>query len=193
MWCVGMHRHGRHALHPGTGHHPFGAPCVLSSRAALSQQPPPSFALQLLENHPWMETHTIGASERSAGKAYDAACAWKLNTPMPKAVAKMKYAAKPFYFFKSNMCLMPCKQHMSRRYPCARLSERFRTRYCETLRATARLGEQNNSKIQRIGCFLLRLRRRAMQRCRSIVECDPKHFDGCDIIFSALDANIAGE
>ncbi len=47
--------------------------------------------LSLLEDHPWFEVAAVAASPRSAGKTYEEAVGgrWKLDTPMPKAVAKM--------------------------------------------------------------------------------------------------------
>ena len=41
---------------------------------------------QLLEGHPQFEISALAASDRSAGKAYAEACAWKLAGPMPEAV-----------------------------------------------------------------------------------------------------------
>jgi aspartate-semialdehyde dehydrogenase len=41
---------------------------------------------QLLENHPQFEITALAASERSVGKVYEEACAWKLSTPMPENV-----------------------------------------------------------------------------------------------------------
>jgi aspartate-semialdehyde dehydrogenase len=41
---------------------------------------------QLLEGHPQFEITALAASDRSAGKPYAQACAWKLSGPMPDAV-----------------------------------------------------------------------------------------------------------
>ncbi len=41
---------------------------------------------QLLDGHPQFEITAMAASERSVGKAYSEACAWKLPTPMPENV-----------------------------------------------------------------------------------------------------------
>jgi aspartate-semialdehyde dehydrogenase len=41
---------------------------------------------QLLEGHPQFEISALAASDRSAGKAFAEACAWKLAGPMPEAV-----------------------------------------------------------------------------------------------------------
>lgn len=45
--------------------------------------------VQLLERHPWFEVTWLAASDRSAGKTYREACAWKLDTPMPQRIAEM--------------------------------------------------------------------------------------------------------
>jgi aspartate-semialdehyde dehydrogenase len=45
--------------------------------------------IQLLTNHPWFEIAWIAASDRSAGKRYDEACRWKLDTPLPARIAAM--------------------------------------------------------------------------------------------------------
>ena len=45
--------------------------------------------IQLLSNHPWFEIAWLAASDRSAGKRYDEACRWKLDTPLPRRIAAM--------------------------------------------------------------------------------------------------------
>ncbi len=45
--------------------------------------------IQLLAQHPWFEISWLAASDRSAGKRYDEACRWKLDTPLPPAIAAM--------------------------------------------------------------------------------------------------------
>ncbi len=45
--------------------------------------------IQLLNNHPWFEIAWLAASDRSAGKRYDEACRWKLDTPLPAKIAAM--------------------------------------------------------------------------------------------------------
>jgi aspartate-semialdehyde dehydrogenase len=45
--------------------------------------------IQLLHNHPWFEIAWLAASDRSAGKRYDEACRWKLDTPLPAHIAAM--------------------------------------------------------------------------------------------------------
>ncbi|MBV9435143.1 MAG: aspartate-semialdehyde dehydrogenase, partial [Acidobacteria bacterium] len=46
--------------------------------------------IQLLEGHPWFEVSWLAASERSSGMTYAEAARWKLNTPIPERVAKMR-------------------------------------------------------------------------------------------------------
>src|ERR1700733_172174 len=46
--------------------------------------------VQLLENHPWFEIAWLAASDRSSGKIYAEAVRWKLDTPLPAAIASMK-------------------------------------------------------------------------------------------------------
>lgn len=45
--------------------------------------------IQLLSEHPWFEITWVAASDRSAGKRYDEACRWKLDTPLPAKIAAM--------------------------------------------------------------------------------------------------------
>lgn len=45
--------------------------------------------ISLLEEHPWFQVVVVAASSRSAGKAYEEAAKWKLETPMPEAVKKL--------------------------------------------------------------------------------------------------------
>ncbi|MFL6333916.1 MAG: aspartate-semialdehyde dehydrogenase [Pyrinomonadaceae bacterium] len=49
--------------------------------------------IQLLENHPQFEVAALAASDRSQGKAYSEACAWRLPGDMPEAVRGMKVQA----------------------------------------------------------------------------------------------------
>lgn len=51
--------------------------------------------VQLLEGHPWFEIVEVLASDQSAGKAYAEAVGsrWKLTTPIPKDVAKLRVRA----------------------------------------------------------------------------------------------------
>lgn len=46
--------------------------------------------IQMLEHHPWFEVVWLAASDRSEGKAYAEAVRWRLKTPIPENVAKMK-------------------------------------------------------------------------------------------------------
>jgi aspartate-semialdehyde dehydrogenase len=46
--------------------------------------------IQLLENHPQFEVTEVCASERSEGKNYAQAAAWKLATPLPERVGRLK-------------------------------------------------------------------------------------------------------
>ncbi len=45
--------------------------------------------VQLLENHPQFEITALAASDRSAGKSYSQACAWKLAGAMPEYVKQI--------------------------------------------------------------------------------------------------------
>jgi aspartate-semialdehyde dehydrogenase len=46
--------------------------------------------IQMLEHHPWFEVAWLAASDRSEGKLYSEAARWRLKTPIPTAVSKMK-------------------------------------------------------------------------------------------------------
>ena len=46
--------------------------------------------VQMLEHHPWFEVAWLAASDRSEGRLYGEAARWKMKTPMPSNVAKMK-------------------------------------------------------------------------------------------------------
>src|SRR4029077_11575233 len=43
--------------------------------------------IALLANHPWFKVAWLGASQRSEGKAYRDAAAWRLPTPAPEDVS----------------------------------------------------------------------------------------------------------
>jgi aspartate-semialdehyde dehydrogenase len=45
--------------------------------------------VQLLDKHPWFEVTALAASERSAGKTYNEAVHWRLDTPIPERVRDM--------------------------------------------------------------------------------------------------------
>ena len=49
--------------------------------------------IQLLEGHPQFELTALAASDRSQGKAYQEACAWRLPGEMPESVRGMRVAA----------------------------------------------------------------------------------------------------
>jgi aspartate-semialdehyde dehydrogenase len=49
--------------------------------------------VQMLEHHPWFEVAWLAASDRSEGKAYAEAARWRMKTPMPATVARMKVSA----------------------------------------------------------------------------------------------------
>src|SRR5437762_2729831 len=64
---------------------------ILGATGMVGQQ-----FIALLANHPWFRVAWLGASERSAGKAYRDACAWRLPVPLPDAIADLKvHAALP--------------------------------------------------------------------------------------------------
>ncbi|MGQ9897409.1 MAG: aspartate-semialdehyde dehydrogenase [Acidobacteriota bacterium] len=48
--------------------------------------------IQLLEQHPWFTVTAVAASDRSEGKRYGDAVAWKLPTPLPARIAEMTLA-----------------------------------------------------------------------------------------------------
>src|ERR1700749_868307 len=45
--------------------------------------------IQLLADHPCFNITWLAASDRSAGKTYAEACAWRLDTPLPRRIAEM--------------------------------------------------------------------------------------------------------
>ncbi|MCA1593891.1 MAG: aspartate-semialdehyde dehydrogenase [Acidobacteria bacterium] len=49
--------------------------------------------IQLLEGHPQFEVTALAASERSTGKTYREACAWRLAGEMPESVASLAVGA----------------------------------------------------------------------------------------------------
>jgi aspartate-semialdehyde dehydrogenase len=56
---------------------------ILGATGMVGQQ-----FIALLADHPWFTVEYLGASERSAGKAYRDAAAWRLPSRLPDAVAK---------------------------------------------------------------------------------------------------------
>ena len=57
---------------------------VLGATGAVGQR-----FIQLLDANPWFELTALAASERSVGKAYRDACAWRLSADSPEAVRDM--------------------------------------------------------------------------------------------------------
>jgi len=52
--------------------------------------------VKFLQNHPWFELTWVVASDRSAGKSYDQATAWRLHGDLPQNVAKKTvYTCEP--------------------------------------------------------------------------------------------------
>jgi len=45
--------------------------------------------IQLLDGHPWFETAVVAASDNSAGKRYEEAAHWLLETPIPASVRQL--------------------------------------------------------------------------------------------------------
>jgi len=58
---------------------------VLGATGAVGQK-----FIRLLDRHPWFEVAAVAASERSAGRPYAEAAAWKQDTPIPDAVRDME-------------------------------------------------------------------------------------------------------
>jgi aspartate-semialdehyde dehydrogenase len=57
---------------------------ILGATGAVGQR-----FIQLLEDHPWFNITWLAASDRSAGKTYAEACAWRLDAPLPARIADM--------------------------------------------------------------------------------------------------------
>jgi aspartate-semialdehyde dehydrogenase len=57
---------------------------VLGATGAVGQQ-----FIALLAKHPWFKVTWLGASQRSEGKPYRDATAWRLPTPLPEDAAKL--------------------------------------------------------------------------------------------------------
>ena len=58
---------------------------ILGATGAVGQR-----FIQLLQGHPWFQIEVLAASERSAGKKYNNACNWLLETSLPKDIAEME-------------------------------------------------------------------------------------------------------
>ncbi len=69
---------------------------VLGATGAVGQK-----FIKLLENHPWFELTELAASDRSAGKAYKDATAWRQYTPIPEQI--------------KNRVVKPCEPGLSSR------------------------------------------------------------------------------
>ena len=61
---------------------------ILGATGMVGQQ-----FIALLANHPWFKVSWLGASERSAGKAYRDAAAWRLPAPLADETARMQVNA----------------------------------------------------------------------------------------------------
>ena len=57
---------------------------ILGATGAVGQR-----FIQLLAGHPWFNITWLAASDRSAGKPYAEACAWKLDTPLPTRIGQL--------------------------------------------------------------------------------------------------------
>jgi aspartate-semialdehyde dehydrogenase len=57
---------------------------ILGATGAVGQQ-----FIALLANHPWFKVTWLGASQRSEGKPYREATAWRLSSPLPEDVARL--------------------------------------------------------------------------------------------------------
>ncbi|TGC11148.1 aspartate-semialdehyde dehydrogenase [Methanolobus halotolerans] len=58
---------------------------VLGATGAVGQR-----FIQALENHPWFEITSLAASERSAGKKYEKAANWRLESKIPDSITNME-------------------------------------------------------------------------------------------------------
>jgi aspartate-semialdehyde dehydrogenase len=61
---------------------------ILGATGMVGQQ-----FIALLATHPWFKVTWLGASERSAGKLFRDAAAWRLPSPLPDDVARVKVEA----------------------------------------------------------------------------------------------------
>jgi len=58
---------------------------VLGATGAVGQR-----FVEQLADHPWFNLSTLAASERSAGKPYSKVVKWRLDTPFPEKIGKIK-------------------------------------------------------------------------------------------------------
>ena len=70
---------------------------ILGATGMVGQQ-----FIALLANHPWFKVDWLGASQRSEGKAYTDAAAWRLPNRLPDDVAKMVVNAASLNAFPSE-------------------------------------------------------------------------------------------
>src|SRR5690242_8775503 len=61
---------------------------ILGATGAVGQQ-----VIALVADHPWFKVKWLGASQRSEGKAYQDATAWRLPVPVPGDVARLEVDA----------------------------------------------------------------------------------------------------
>ena len=61
---------------------------ILGATGMVGQQ-----FIALLAQHPWFKVTWLGASERSAGRAFRDAAAWRLPSPLSEDVARLKVEA----------------------------------------------------------------------------------------------------
>ena len=61
---------------------------VLGATGAVGQR-----FVELLADHPWFNLSALGASDRSAGQPYGKVVNWRLETPFPEKIAKLKVVA----------------------------------------------------------------------------------------------------
>jgi aspartate-semialdehyde dehydrogenase len=61
---------------------------ILGATGTVGQQ-----FIRLLAGHPWFKTAWLAASERSEGRAYEEATAWRLDTPPPDEARRMQVQA----------------------------------------------------------------------------------------------------
>jgi aspartate-semialdehyde dehydrogenase len=57
---------------------------ILGATGAVGQR-----FISLLHDHPWFKIEVLAASERSAGKKYNNACNWIMNSNLPNEIAEM--------------------------------------------------------------------------------------------------------
>jgi len=58
---------------------------VLGATGAVGQR-----FVELLADHPWFNLSMLAASDRSAGQPYGKIVNWRLDTPFPEKIGKLK-------------------------------------------------------------------------------------------------------